>query len=185
MSAYTVDESTIAYGPAVPNPGKVLCVGLNYRKHAEESGMAVPEKPVLFSKFNNAIAAPGEDVPVSTAWGKIDYEAELVVVMGKTARNVSVDDALDYVLGYCNGNDLSERHFQLLSGQWLLGKTLDKFLPVGPYVVTADEAGDPADMAVRGWYNGELRQDSNTSDLIFSVAEVIAYTSQHFTLQPG
>ncbi|MEL6270404.1 MAG: fumarylacetoacetate hydrolase family protein [Chloroflexota bacterium] len=185
VSAHTTDEASITYGPAVPNPGKVMCVGLNYRKHAEESGMAVPGNPVLFSKFNNAIAAPGEDVPVSASWEKIDYEAELVVVMGKTARNVSVEDALDTVLGYCNGNDLSERHFQLLSGQWLLGKTLDKFLPIGPYVVTADEAGDPADMSVKGWYNGELRQDSNTSDLIFSVAEVISYTSQHFTLQPG
>ena len=124
----------------VPNPGKVICVGLNYRQHAIESGMAIPETPVLFSKFNNTIAAPDEVVPLpANIAEQYDYESELVVVMGKRARNVSEEDALDYVLGYCNGNDVSARDLQMLTGQWLLGKTLDKFMPIGPYLVTSDE----------------------------------------------
>ena len=183
--AFYVSEDDLAYAPAVPNPGKILCVGLNYRKHAAETGMAEPEYPVLFSKFNNALAAPNEDIPQQADWTTVDYEAELGVVMGATARNVSVDEALDFVFGYCNMNDLSERNLQMRSGQWLLGKTLDKFLPVGPYVVTADEVPDPQALSIKGWLNGELRQDSNTADMIFSVAEVIAYASQIMTLSPG
>ena len=178
-------EADMIYAPAVPNPGKILCVGLNYSKHAAESGMAPPNEPVLFSKFNNTLAAPNEDIPLQSNWTTVDYESEVGVVMGATARNVSVEEALDYVFGYCNMNDLSERNLQLLSGQWLLGKTLDKFLPLGPYVVTADEIPDPQNLAIKGWLNGELRQDSNTADMIFSVAEVIAYASQIMTLSPG
>ncbi len=179
------EESDLTYGPAVPNPGKILCVGLNYQKHAAESGMAAPEEPVLFSKFNNTIAAPNEDIPLQADWETVDYESELGVVMGATVRNVSVEDALDAVFGYCNMNDLSERDFQMRSGQWLLGKTLDKFLPLGPYVVTADEVPDPQNLSIKGWLNGELRQSSNTADMIFSVAEVIAYASRIMTLEPG
>jgi 2-keto-4-pentenoate hydratase/2-oxohepta-3-ene-1,7-dioic acid hydratase in catechol pathway len=178
-------ESALTLAPVVPNPGKILCVGLNYRKHAAESNMAVPAFPVLFSKFNNAIAAPGEDVPVPSDWAQVDYEAELVVVMGRRARNVSEADALEYVLGYCNGNDLSERALQMRSGQWLLGKTPDKFLPIGPYLVTADEIGDPQTLPIAGWMNGEQRQNSSTADMIFTVAQVIAYASQYMTLMPG
>ena len=159
-----LEESALALAPVVPNPGKVLCVGLNYRKHAAESNMAVPAYPVLFSKFNNAIAAPGEDVPISSEWAQVDYEAELVVVMGRTARNVGETSALEYVLGYCNGNDLSERALQFRSGQWLLGKTPDKFLPIGPYLVTADEISDPQNLPIRGWLNGEQRQNSSSAD---------------------
>ena len=183
--AFYVSEDDLAFAPAVPNPGKILCVGLNYRKHAAETGMAEPAYPVLFSKFNNALAAPNEDIPQQADWTTVDYESELGVVMGATARNVSVDEALDYVFGYCNMNDLSERNLQMRSGQWLLGKTLDKFLPVGPYVVTADEVPDPQALSIKGWLNGELRQNSNTADMIFSVAEVIAYASQIMTLDPG
>jgi len=178
-------ESDLRNGPAVPNPGKILCVGLNYQKHAEESGMAAPAEPVLFSKFNNSIAAPNEDIPLQADWETVDYESELGVVMGATVRNVSVDEALDAVLGYCNMNDLSERNFQMKSGQWLLGKTLDKFLPLGPYVVSADEIPDPQNLSIKGWMNGELRQSSNTADMIFSVAEVIAYASRIMTLEAG
>ncbi|MCE2472754.1 MAG: fumarylacetoacetate hydrolase family protein [Anaerolineae bacterium] len=178
-------ESALTYGPAVPNPGKILCVGLNYLKHAAESGMAPPKEPVLFSKFNNTIAAPNEDIPLQADWETVDYESELGVVMGETVRNVSVEEALDAVFGYCNMNDLSERNFQMKSGQWLLGKTLDKFLPLGPYVVTADEIPDPQNLPIKGWMNGELRQSSNTADMIFSVAEVIAYASRIMTLDPG
>ena len=179
------NEDDLTLGPAVPNPGKILCIGLNYQKHAAETGATPPDEPVLFSKFNNAIAAPNEDIPIQADWTQVDYESELGVVMGGTARNVSVADALDYVFGYCNMNDLSERRLQLLSGQWLLGKTLDKFLPLGPYVVTADEIPDPQNLSVKGWMNGEPRQDSNTADMIFTVAEVIAYASKVMTLEPG
>lgn len=183
--ALFLDESELTYAPVVPNPGKIICIGLNYRKHAEETGGEPPEYPILFSKFNNSLAAPNEDIPMQADWGKVDYESELGVVMGKTARNVMEAEALDYVLGYCNMNDFSERELQLRSGQWLLGKTLDKFLPIGPYVVTADEIADPQNLAIKGWFNGELRQDSNTADMIFSVAEVIAYASKVMTLDPG
>ncbi|MCY4466185.1 MAG: fumarylacetoacetate hydrolase family protein [Chloroflexi bacterium] len=184
-AALFLDEADLTYAPTVPNPGKILCVGLNYRKHAAESGMAEPQEPVLFSKFNNALAAPNEDIPMQADWTAVDYESELGVVMGKTARNVGVDEALDCVFGYCNMNDLSERNLQMRSGQWLLGKTLDKFLPLGPYVVTADAISDPQNLSIKGWMNGELRQDSNTADMIFSIAEVIAYASQVMTLSPG
>lgn len=179
------DESQLALGPCVPAPGKILCVGLNYLKHAAESGLNPPSTPVLFSKFNNTVAAPFEPVPLPENAEQYDYEAELVVIIGRRARYLAEAEALDYVLGYCNGNDVSARDLQMLTSQWLLGKTLDKFLPLGPYVVTADEAGDPQQMPVRCWLNGELRQDSNTSDMIFSVAQLVAYTSQYITLEPG
>ena len=178
-----VDDLKIA--PTVPNPSKIICVGLNYQKHAAESGMAEPEYPLLFSKFNNSIAGDGDLVPMAEDWLQVDYEAELVVVIGKTAKNVTVDEALDYVLGYCNGNDLSERALQFRSGQWLLGKSLDGFMPIGKYLVTADEIPNPQDLRIRGWLNGELRQDSNTADMIFSVTEIISYASQFMTLQAG
>ena len=183
--ALYLDEADLTYAPTVPNPGKIICVGLNYAKHAAEGGMDPPENPVLFSKFNNALAAHNEDVPIQADWKTVDYESELGVVIGKTARNISEADALDHVLGYCNMNDLSERHLQMLCGQWLLGKTLDKFLPVGPYVVTADEISDPQNLSIKGWMNGELRQNSNTADMIFSVAEIIAFASKVMTLDPG
>ena len=180
-----VAENTLTIAPAVPDPGKIICVGLNYLRHATETGMAIPKLPVLFSKFNNAITAPGTDVPMSLDWNKVDYESELGVIIGKTAKNVSEEEALDYVLGYCNCDDLSERALQFVSGQWLLGKSLDGFLPVGPYIVTADDIPDPQNLRVRGWMNGELRQDSNTSDMIFTVAQCIAYISKYMTLEPG
>ena len=179
------DEADLSYAPVVPNPGKILCIGLNYSKHAAESGMPPPAEPVLFSKFNNSLAAPDETIPLQADWKAVDYESELGVVMGATARNISEDEALDTVFGYCNMNDLSERDLQMRSGQWLLGKTLDKFLPLGPYVVTADDIPDPQNLAIKGWLNGGLRQSSNTADMIFSVAEVIAYASQIMTLEPG
>jgi 2-keto-4-pentenoate hydratase/2-oxohepta-3-ene-1,7-dioic acid hydratase in catechol pathway len=184
-SAWLLDEATLELGPCVANPEKILCIGLNYRRHAAESGSAVPEVPVLFSKFNNALAANGEDVPLPDTAEKYDYEVELAVVVGKTAVRVSEENALDYVLGYTNANDLSARDLQGLTGQWLVGKTLDKFCPIGPYLLTADEVGDPQQLTTKSWLNGEPRQSSNTADMIFSVAEIIAYVSQYFTLKPG
>lgn len=180
-----LDEDQLVLGPCIPNPEKIVCVGLNYRKHAAESGAEPPETPVLFSKFANTVAAPNEGVPLPTVATEYDYEAELVIVIGRKAKNVSVADAPEYILGYCNGNDISARDLQMLTGQWLLGKTLDKFMPLGPYLVTADEVGDPQNLAIRCWLNGELRQESNTADMIFSVPEIVSYVSQHMTLEPG
>jgi len=179
-----LDEDSLKIGPAVINPHKVICVGLNYREHAAEAGMDIPNEPVLFNKFNNSIAAPGQDIDI-TGLVRVDYEAELAFVMGEQTRRVSVENALDKVFGYCTSNDISERELQFRSGQWLLGKALDGFLPIGPYLVTSDEVPDPQDLAIRGWLNGEIRQDSSTSDMIFTVAEIISYISQYITLEPG
>ncbi len=178
-------EAELKLAPVVPHPVKIICVGLNYRKHVAESNMTVPEFPLLFSKFDNAIAASGEDVPIAPEWGQVDYESELVVVIGKTARHVSEADALSYVLGYCNGNDISERALQTRTSQWLIGKSLDKFMPIGPYLVTSDELSDPQNLSIGGWLNGEQRQSDNTSSMIFPVAQIIAYASQLMTLSPG
>ncbi len=180
-----LNESHAKFAPCVPNPGKIICVGLNYRQHAAESGMAVPATPVLFSKFNNTLAAHQEPVKLNPNAEQYDYEAELVVVLGRKARFVSQDDALGCVFGYCNGNELSARDLQFRTSQWLLGKSLDQFLPIGPFLFTADEIGDPGSLGIRCRVNGELRQNSNTSDMVFTVAQVISYTSQYMTLDPG
>lgn len=180
----TGDIESLDLAPSVPNPGKIICVGLNYRRHAAESGMAEPREPVLFSKYNNTLAPHGAAVNIA-GLQQVDYESELALVIGTGGKDIAEARALDHVLGYLNANDLSERELQMRSGQWLLGKTVDGFLPLGPLLVTADEAGDPQAMRVRGWLNGDLRQDSNTADMIFSVAEVIAYTSRFMTLDPG
>lgn len=184
-ASWTADEMGVHYGPAVSDPGKILCIGLNYRRHAAETNMPVPETPVLFSKFNNAIAAYGDSVSLPPVATEYDYEVELGVVIGKTARNVSEEDALDYVLGYVTSNDVSVRDLQTRTSQWLLGKTLDNFLPIGPYLVTADEVGDPQTLDIKTWVNGDLRQNSNTGDMIFTVAQIVSYISRYFSLEPG
>jgi len=178
-------EADLKLGPCVPHPGKIVCVGLNYRKHAEETNAPIPEYPILFNKFNNALAGHGEDIPLPAVSEKVDYEAELAIVMGKTAKNVGKEQALDYVFGYCNANDLSARDLQMRTPQWLLGKTCDKFLPLGPYLVTADEVGNPNGLGIRCTVNGEVRQNSNTSDMIFHCGELVSYISRHMTLEPG
>lgn len=178
-------EDDLTLGPCVPQPGKIMCVGLNYLRHAEESGMDPPETPVLFSKFQNAITAHGRAVALPAVATEYDYEAELVVVIGTQARNVHRDHALDYVLGYCNGNDVSARELQTRTSQWLLGKSLDGFLPIGPYLVTSEEVGDPQTLSVRCWLNGDLRQNSNTADMIFDVATIVSYVSTYMPLEPG
>jgi 2-keto-4-pentenoate hydratase/2-oxohepta-3-ene-1,7-dioic acid hydratase in catechol pathway len=182
---WLLDEATLTYGPCVANPGKIICVGLNYRRHAVESGMAIPTSPVLFSKFSNTIASPGEQIVLPTNAVEYDYEAELGVVIGKRAKNVSEQNALNYVLGYCNINDLSARDLQMRTSQWLLGKTLDQFMPIGPYLVTADEVRDAQALDIRCWVNGALRQNSSTSDMVFSVPQLVSYMSQYMTLEPG
>ena len=182
---WLLDEATLTFGPCVAEPGKIICVGLNYRRHAAESGMAIPSSPVLFSKFSNSIAAPGEPVVLPANAVEYDYEAELGVVIGKRAKNVSEQDALNFILGYCNVNDLSARDLQTRTSQWLLGKTLDQFMPIGPYLVTADEVRDPQALDIRCWVNGALRQNSSTADMVFSVPQLVSYISQYMTLEPG
>jgi len=180
-----LDESHLNIGPCVPAPGKIICIGLNYRRHAEESGMNIPKAPVLFSKFNNVLAAHGDDVPIPPDTRQMDYEAELALVIGCRGRHIAETDALKYVFGYFNANDISARDLQTLSGQWLLGKTPDGFLPIGPYLVTSDEVVDPHNLRVTCTVNGELRQDSNTGDLIFNIPQIISYISRYITLEPG
>lgn len=171
--------------PAVTGCDKILCIGLNYRQHAKECNLPLPPAPVLFNKFSNALAADSDAITLMPEYKEYDYEAELVAIIGKPARNVTEEEALGYVFGYTCGNDLSTRDLQFCrSNQWLLSKTLDGFAPVGPCVVTAD-AIDPNNLAISSTVNGELRQNSNTSDMIFSTAQIIADLSRHFTLLPG
>ena len=183
---WLLEEASLTLGPCVPEPSKIICVGLNYRKHAEESGAAIPTTPVLFSKFTNTLAGQGDSVvlPAGVA-EQYDYEVEIAFVIGKTAKSVSVEDALDYVYGYFTADDISVRDLQTRTSQWLLGKTMDNFFPIGPYLVTADEIGDPQTLRLTTKVNGELRQNSNTGDMIFSIAEIISYISTYFPLLPG
>jgi 2-keto-4-pentenoate hydratase/2-oxohepta-3-ene-1,7-dioic acid hydratase in catechol pathway len=178
-------EEQLKLGPCVPNPGKIICVGLNYKKHAEETNSPIPEVPILFNKFSNTIAAQGDDVILPFNSKKVDYEAELVIVMGKTAKRVSKEEALSHVFGYCAVNDVSARDLQMKTQQWLLGKSCDGFSPLGPYLVSEDEVGNPNQLGISAYLNGEVRQDSNTSDMIFYCDEIVSYISQHMTLEPG
>lgn len=184
--AYVLDEAGITYGPCVTHPSKIICVGLNYRRHAEETNAPIPQYPILFNKFNNTLTGHGHDVPLPVkVSSKVDYEAELVIVIGKKAKYVSKEQALDHVFGYCCVNDLSARDLQMRTQQWLLGKSCDGFSPLGPYLVSADEVGDPNNLNIRCIVNGEVRQNSNTSDMIFHCDEIVSYISQHMTLEPG
>jgi 2-keto-4-pentenoate hydratase/2-oxohepta-3-ene-1,7-dioic acid hydratase in catechol pathway len=171
--------------PVVSPTDHIFCIGLNYRRHAQECGLPLPPAPVLFNKYANAIAGDGDCIRLMPDYKEYDYEAELVVVMGKTARDVPEDKAFDYVFGYTCGNDLSTRDLQFArGGQWLLSKTFDGFAPVGPCIVPAKEL-DPNNLDISSTVNGESRQRSNTSDMIFSVQQIIADLSHHFTLFPG
>ena len=181
-----VKEETIQYGPLVSRPEKIVCIGLNYRRHAQEIGAPIPKEPVLFSKFNVALNNHNGSIklPVEVA-KKFDYEIELVIVMGKEARNVSDADALSYVAGYATGNDFTSRDLQLeTGGQWLIGKTPNQFAPLGPYMVTADQI-NPENLKLECRVNGETRQSSNTSDMIHNNHHIISYVSRYITLRPG
>src|ERR1051326_235699 len=181
-----IKEEGIEYGPIVTHPEKIVCVGLNYRKHAQEIGQPIPKEPVLFSKFNTTLNRHNGTIklPVNVA-KKFDYECELVIVMGKEAHNVAEADALSYVAGYCTGNDFTARDLQLeTGGQWLIGKTPDQFAPLGPYMVTADQV-DPDNLKLECRVNGETRQSSNTNDMIANCRHMISYISRHITLRPG
>jgi 2-keto-4-pentenoate hydratase/2-oxohepta-3-ene-1,7-dioic acid hydratase in catechol pathway len=169
----------------VPRPGKIVCVGLNYRDHAAESGLAVPATPVIFSKFSSCVIAPGEPVVVPTTSEKVDYEAELAVVIGRHAKHVSADRAYDYVLGYTAFNDVTARDFQFGDGQWQRGKSCDTFAPMGQTIVTTDEIPDPHVLRITMTVNGAVMQDSNTNQLIFRVPELIEFITASITLEPG
>jgi 2-keto-4-pentenoate hydratase/2-oxohepta-3-ene-1,7-dioic acid hydratase in catechol pathway len=185
-AAAFVKEEAVRYGPAVLRPEKIVCVGLNYRRHAEEIGVPIPKQPVLFNKYNNTLNHHGGTIrlPVEVAKA-FDYEVELVIVLGKTAKGVSEADAHSHVAGYCTGNDFTARDLQMdTGGQWMAGKTPDGFAPLGPYLVTADQV-DPDDLKVECRVNGETRQASSTSDFIFGTRQVIAYVSRLMTLRPG
>lgn len=185
--AALVSEARAKFAPVVPRPEKILCVGLNYRKHAEEAGMAIPPVPILFSKFANSLAGHGAKIkllPPDIA-SNFDYEVELVIVIGRKAVNVSEANALKYVFGYCNGNDLSSRDLQMRTSQWMLGKIQDGFAPIGPWLVTADQIPDPNALQVETRVNGELRQSENTSDMIYNCAHIVSYCSRYLTLKPG
>jgi 2-keto-4-pentenoate hydratase/2-oxohepta-3-ene-1,7-dioic acid hydratase in catechol pathway len=181
-----VPESRARFGPAVPRPGKIICVGLNYRRHAMETGNPIPPVPILFNKYNNTLVGHRGTIrlPVKVS-SQFDYEVELVVVMGKQARDVPEEKALSYVFGYANGNDFSARDLMRVTSQLMLGKTCDDFAPLGPWVVTADQIPDPQNLRIATYVNGEKRQDSNTSDMIYSCAQIVSYCSRHMTLLPG
>ena len=185
MDSLPVYTDNVQYAPAVSGMDKILCVGLNYRSHIGECGEKEPEYPVLFSKFPNALGAHGEQVWLDPQYSEYDYEAELVIVMGKRIKLASEEEAKAAIFGYTCGNDLSNRTTQLgRGGQWLVGKTMDGFGPIGPRVVTADEL-DPSDLRIMSRVNGETRQDARTSLMIFSVPRIVSYISQQMTLESG
>jgi 2-keto-4-pentenoate hydratase/2-oxohepta-3-ene-1,7-dioic acid hydratase in catechol pathway len=169
----------------VLRPGKLICVGLNYRDHAAESNMPIPDRPVIFSKFTTAVVGSDQPVLLPTTSNKVDYEAELAVVIGRRAKHVQLEQAMDYVLGYTCFNDVSARDLQFVDGQWQRGKSCDTFAPMGPYIATLDEIHSPHKLAIKLRLNGQTMQHSNTDQLIFSVPELIAFLSETITLEPG
>jgi 2-keto-4-pentenoate hydratase/2-oxohepta-3-ene-1,7-dioic acid hydratase in catechol pathway len=169
----------------VPRPGKIVCVGLNYHDHASELGIAVPKAPALFSKFPSCVIAPGEPVVIPTGSEQLDYEAELAVIIGRRATHVTADRAYEFVFGYTAFNDVTARDFQFADVQWQRGKSCDTFAPMGPAIVTADEIPDPQGLRITLNVNGAVMQDSNTSQMIFRVPEIIEYITRSITLEPG
>ncbi len=182
-----VDAEGLRIGAPIARPGKIVCIGLNYSDHAAESGADVPAEPVVFMKASNTLVGPYDEVLVPRDSVKTDWEVELAVVIGKRARYLeSREEALDAVAGYAVANDVSEREFQLeRGGQWDKGKSCETFNPLGPWLVTADEVGDPQSLPLRLWVNGELRQNGDTRNMIFDVAEVVRYLSRFMVLEPG
>lgn len=178
-------EENLELGPSVPNPQKIVCVGLNYRKHAEETNLAIPEYPVLFSKFNNTLTGHLNPIKLPRNSMNIDYEGELVLVIGREAKYITNENAREYIYGYTIANDLSARDLQVRSSQWLLGKSYDDFCPIGPYLISSEEIRNPNELFIRTIVNGKIRQNSTTSDMIFNCEEIVSYVSQYMTLYPG
>jgi 2,4-diketo-3-deoxy-L-fuconate hydrolase len=182
--AVALEEASLH--PPIARPEKIVAIGLNYEDHAAETGAEIPDKPVVFTKYPNTIIGPGAPIRIPPLTEQVDYEAELAVVVGRRAKNVSELEALDYVFGYTNANDVSARDLQFSEGgQWTRSKSIDTFLPLGPYVATRDEVPDPQNLYIRAILNGETVQDGTTSRMIFTVAELVSFLSQGMTLEPG
>jgi 2-keto-4-pentenoate hydratase/2-oxohepta-3-ene-1,7-dioic acid hydratase in catechol pathway len=182
-----INPSSVKLLPPVPTPQKIICIGLNYADHARETGKQPPPEPVVFCKFLSALSAHGWPIVLPAVSNEVDYEAELVAVIGRGGKNIPLATAADHVAGYCCGHDVSARDWQIPKpgGQWLLGKSFDTFAPLGPELVTSDEVGDPGKLRIQLRLNGRTMQDSTTEQLIFSVPQLIAYISQVCTLAPG
>jgi acylpyruvate hydrolase len=180
-----VERSSVTLLAPIPRPGKIICIGLNYREHAAESNQPIPEYPTVFAKYNNTVVGPGAAIVLPTVTEKVDYEAEFAVVIGRTARNVAAADAMSYVAGYTIFNDVSARDYQMRTSQWTVGKTFDTFGPMGPALVSADEITDPHALDISLSINGEVLQSSNTNELIFTINQLIEDLTSYMTLEPG
>jgi len=180
---YAIDRVSLL--PPVMRPGKVVCLGLNYRDHAAEAGMAVPEYPVLFHKVAGSLIGHSQPIVIPRISSKIDYEGELAIIIGRRGKYIAEEDALSYVAGYTVGNDVSARDLQFRTSQWTTGKMLDTFCPLGPALVTRDEVADPNQLAIKTTLNGQVMQDGNTADMIFRVPFIVSYISEIATLEPG
>ena len=184
-SGEVIDRNDVTICAPVPRPGKIICIGLNYRDHAAESGMAIPDSPVIFSKFASCSIGPDEAIVIPRESAQTDYEAELAFIVGRRAKDVRLENAMSHVFGYTNFNDVSARDFQFADGQWQRGKSCDTFAPMGPFVATTDEIPDPQQLSIRLRLNGETMQDSNTNQMVFGVAELVEFLSRAITLEPG
>lgn len=180
-----LEEGGFRFEPAVGKPEKIIGIGQNYRAHVKELKEKIPEYPILFSKFNNSLAAHLEDIPLPKNSSQVDYEGELGIMIGKAGMDIPENDALEHVFGYFIANDVSARDLQFRTQQWLLGKTPDKFFPNGPFIVTSDEIPDPQKLNLKTYVNGEIRQNTSTSDMIFSCRKIISYISKYLELKPG
>ena len=181
----TVDLADVKVQAPVPRPGKIICIGLNYMDHVLESGADVPKAPLIFSKYDTCVAASEDSILLPKGSEQVDFEAELAVVIGRLAKNIKVENAMDHVFGYTNFNDVSARDMQFADGQWQRGKSCDTFAPFGEFVATKDEIPDPHNLRIQFRLNGETMQDSNTNQLIFKIPELVEYLSRSITLEPG
>lgn len=180
-----VNRQEIEICAPVPRPNKIICIGLNYRDHAEESGAEIPKSPIIFSKFATCVIGANDAILLPEKSEQVDYEAELAFIVGRRAKSVSADYAMDHVFGYTNFNDVSARDFQFADGQWVRGKSCDTFAPMGEFIATKDEIEDPHNLQIQFRLNGETLQNSNTKELIFKIPELIEFLSQSITLEPG
>ena len=180
-----VDVGDVKLAAPVPRPSKIICIGLNYLDHVTESGAEIPRAPLIFSKFDTCVCAPEQPILLPVGSEQVDFEAELAVVIGRRAKNIKLENAMDHVFGYTNFNDVSARDMQFADGQWQRGKSCDTFAPFGEFVATKDEIPDPHNLRIQFRLNGETMQDSNTDQLIFRIPELVEYISRSITLEPG